>query len=181
MSSSSIRIKTSRLLLTQFHPEDAQALAAYRQLPEVAKFQGWETYSHREAVDLISSMLEGSPWNLDSWYQLALRLETSGELIGDLGFRRRTNGPSYDLEIGYSLSPTFQKQGYMREAVVAFIDWAQKQLMVRRFTASLDPRNRDSARLLKALNFQKQAHFVESVWFKGAWADDEIYVLIAPK
>lgn len=176
MTQNSIHIKTERLQLSRFQAEDAPALAAYRHLPEVARFQGWEDFPLTRAEELIASLGEASPWQLDSWYQIALRLGAEATLIGDIGYRRRTSGPSYELEIGYSLDPKFQKQGFMREALKAFIEWAEKQLFARRILASLDPRNEDSARLLLALGFERQAHFRQSVWFKGAWADDDVYV-----
>ena len=171
-----VTIKTERLLLSRFQVQDAPDLARYRQHPDVARYQSWESYSLEEANDLIATMIKASPWSLDTWFQFALRQQPSQKLIGDIGFRRHTRGPSYEAEIGYSLDPLFQKQGYMREALQALIDWAQKQLLIRRFSASIDPRNTDSARLLTALGFERQARFQKSIWFKGAWADDDVYV-----
>ncbi len=178
MSNESVVIRTARVILTGLQEEDAPRLASYRQHPEVARYQSWESYSEPEARELIASMQKSDPWSLDSWYQFGLRLAEDGCLIGDIGIRRKQNGPSYDAEVGYSLDPTYQKQGYMREALLAILSWAARQLHIRRFTASLDPRNVASARLLIALGFRLEASYRQSQWFKGAWADDDVYVLL---
>lgn len=177
MSQEGIFLKADRVVITALLPEDAPALARYRHLPEVARYQSWQSYSEEEARKLIAAMQRAEPFILDSWYQFGLRLLGQPRLIGDIGIRRRLNGPSYDAEIGYSLDPTFQRQGLMREALGVFIPWIRRQLFVRRISASLDPRNEPSARLLIALGFQREARYRQSVWFKGAWADDDVYVL----
>lgn len=178
MSSESVLLKTDRLTIGPLLPDDAPTLAHYRQLTEVARYQSWTHFSEQDARELIAAMQKSDPWVLDSWYQMGIRLLNSAQLIGDIGIRRRLNGPSYDAEIGYSLDPAFQRQGYMREALRSLIPWVQRQLYVRRMTASLDPRNEASARLLSALGFRREARYRQSVWFKGAWADDDVYVLL---
>ena len=44
--------------------------------------------------------------------------------------------------------------------------------------ASVDPRNARSIALMERLGFRREAHFVESLWFKEAWADDVIFAML---
>jgi RimJ/RimL family protein N-acetyltransferase len=51
-------------------------------------------------------------------------------------------------------------------------------LKLHRLSATADPRNLASVKLLERLGFRKEAHFVKSLWFKGEWADDVVYGLL---
>jgi RimJ/RimL family protein N-acetyltransferase len=42
----------------------------------------------------------------------------------------------------------------------------------------VDPRNERSLALLERVGMRREAHFVESLWFKGAWADDIVYAIL---
>jgi len=160
-----------------FTPDDTYKLAAYRNLRDVALYQSWEQFTLADAEKLIQSLRSADPFALNQWYQLAIRIKQTGELIGDIGVRRFSNGPSKDAEIGFSLDPSFQKQGYMREALQSLIAWfAAPPNPVRRVVASVDPRNTNCLALLTALHFEQEAHHRQSYWFKGEWADDMIYV-----
>jgi RimJ/RimL family protein N-acetyltransferase len=44
--------------------------------------------------------------------------------------------------------------------------------------ASTDPRNLRAIALLHRLGFRKEAHCIESLWFKGEWADDLIFAIL---
>jgi RimJ/RimL family protein N-acetyltransferase len=44
--------------------------------------------------------------------------------------------------------------------------------------ASVDPDNTNSIQLVERIGFRKEAHFVESLYIKGRWADDLIYALL---
>jgi RimJ/RimL family protein N-acetyltransferase len=45
--------------------------------------------------------------------------------------------------------------------------------------ASVDPRNVSSMRLLERVGMRKEAHFVQSLWFKDEWVDDVIFAMLA--
>jgi [ribosomal protein S5]-alanine N-acetyltransferase len=73
-------------------------------------------------------------------------------VVGRIGF----HGPTDDtgmLEIGYEVFPTFRRQGYAREAVLAMFRWAQRDTAVLRFRATVSPDNLASRRLVAGLGF----------------------------
>lgn len=69
--------------------------------------------------------------------------------------------------------------GYAAEAVRALVDHAFPAYGLHRITASADPRNTASCRVLEKAGFRKEAHFRQSEWFKGEWADDAVYARLA--
>ncbi len=74
-------------------------------------------------------------------------------VIGNGGFK----GAPKDgvVEIGYSIVPEFQRQGYASEAVSALIAWAFSHRSVHRIIAETLPELDLSQRLLHKLGFQR--------------------------
>jgi hypothetical protein len=64
------------------------------------------------------------------------------------------------------------------EALRAALDWAFAR-GVNRAVASVDPRNTASVALLCSLGMRQEAHFRESYWLRGEWADDLVFALLA--
>lgn len=171
------QIPTSRLTLDALRPDDAEALFACRGDPAVARYQGWRPTNVEAAAVFIARQAAVDFGCADNWCQLAIRLRESGELIGDLGvhFPATTDEA---VELGISLVPARQGNGYAREAMGAVLDHMFDSLGYRRVVASLDPRNRPSVALIEALGFRREAHHVESLRVYGEWVDDLVYALL---
>ncbi|WP_341953348.1 GNAT family protein [Salinibacterium sp. TMP30] len=103
--------------------------------------------------------------------------ERRAVMIGTLYFKIESAEDS-NAEIGWALHPNFQGKGFAREATSALLDLAFDTLELHRVFANLDPRNDDSVRLCLALGMRHEAHHVEDMWFKGAWADTGIYAIL---
>jgi aminoglycoside 6'-N-acetyltransferase len=67
----------------------------------------------------------------------------------------------------------------MTEAASAVLDLAFGPLGLHRVMADLDPRNQTSAALCRRLGMREEAHFVEDLWVKDAWADTGIFAILA--
>ena len=77
--------------------------------------------------------------------------------------------------IGYTIARPWWNRGLATEAVLALVDYAFASFPLHRITASADPRNAASCRVLEKAGFVKEGHFRQSEWFKGAWVDDMLY------
>lgn len=76
----------------------------------------------------------------------------TGRVVGECGWY----GPPGDdgtVEIGYGLAAPSRGQGYGTEAVRQLLAWVAAQPGVRRVTASAEPGNEPSHRLLSRLGF----------------------------
>ena len=166
---------TPRLRLDALHAADTDALFAYRGDPDVARYQGWQPASREEAADWIEALVaEPVP---GQWWQRAIRLRESGELIGDLGLSLPADETG-SVEFGVTIAPAQQGRGYAGEAVRAALGWAFA-LGANRAVASVDPRNTACVALLCSLSMRQEAHFRESYWLRGEWADDLVFALLA--
>jgi RimJ/RimL family protein N-acetyltransferase len=166
------RLETPRLILRRIRDNDLTALVAYRNDPRVAEYQMWESYDEIKGKELITDKNPGD----EGYFQFALETKATRELIGD--FMLKTQADKRLAEIGYTLAFNFQGKGLAREAAMAVIDYAFNILKMYRLSASVDPRNLASLKLLEHLGFRKEAYFVKSLWFKGDWADDVVYGLL---
>ena len=169
-------LQTPRLTLRLLRLSDAEAFFAYRSLPDVALYQGWEPQSLEEATDFLVKNASAIPFAPDAWMQLGVCL-ASGELIGDVGVHFYFDGKQ--IELGYTLSPAFQGFGYAREAVKGLLDCFLVSRKMHRAFASVDPENTRSIRLLESLGFRKEAHHRQSYLARDGWHDDAMYAILA--
>lgn len=145
----SLPIRTERLLLRRFRHDDRERFLAYRRHPDVARHQGWDVdYSDAAADSFLAEMTTAPVWRPGEWFQVAV--DHDGTLIGDVAFWPDPDGA--DVEIGYSLHPDHQGQGFASEAVAALVR-ALREQGVRAVVAGCEVENAPSARLLERLGF----------------------------
>lgn len=168
--------ETERLRLRRFAEHDLEPFLAYRQDPEVARYQGWSDYTRPEAEAFVANQV-AQPFGVDeSWFQVAVARRSDDALLGDCGLHFLGGR---QLEIGFTLARAHQGQGYMSEALRALLELAFRELQIHRVTALTDTRNAASVSLLERLGFRREGHYRENVWFKGAWGDEYLYALLA--
>jgi RimJ/RimL family protein N-acetyltransferase len=171
------RLTSDRLELRKLRKDDAEGLCAYRSLPEVARYQSWESFDLKDAVRLIESQSEAEPGIPGTWLQLAIVNAASQELIGDCGLHFRKDDPR-QVEIGITLSPRFQGHGNAGEAVECVLQYVFGRLDIHRVFASIDVLNLSAIALFRQLGFRQEAYLVENVWFKGQWGSEHVFALL---
>ncbi|MBW8185038.1 GNAT family N-acetyltransferase [Shewanella nanhaiensis] len=168
--------QTERIICRQFESGDLQAFADYRALPEVAKYQSWTEYSYQDALTLFDEMQGAEFGSLGHWFQLAILTKDSKQMLGDLAVHF-IDGEQ--IEIGFTFAPDFQGQGYASEAVIGLLTYLFSNLKPHRVIATTDCENLPSWLLLERVGFRREAHFIENVFFKGAWGSEFQYAMLA--
>jgi RimJ/RimL family protein N-acetyltransferase len=84
-----LELRSSRLRLRRLRREDATAICAYRALPEVARFQSWESFRPADAERLIADQAAVVPDIPGTWLQLAIVTVERAVVIGDCGIHFR--------------------------------------------------------------------------------------------
>jgi aminoglycoside 6'-N-acetyltransferase len=170
-------LETSRLRVRRFRPDDAPALAAYRSDPTVARYQGWSEPVPPEAAEkLVAEFAAGDPAE-PGWFQYAVELAATGELIGDIGVCLHDNRMQADL--GFTVAREHQGHGYATEAVSALLERLFTVGGLHRVSAECDARNTASARLLERVGFRPEGRRPAHTWIKGEWTDDLLFGLLA--
>ena len=171
--------RTDRLVIGRFRAEDAVTLAAYRSDPAVARYQSWDIpFSHEQARSFIESLDTANPDSAGEWFQFAVVEAATGVHIGDLAARADVDDPRL-ATIGVTLATSAQGRGYANEAVTWLLDYLLVDRQKHRVTADCDARNSKVIALLDHLRMRREAHHLQSAWWKGEWVDEYVYALLA--
>jgi RimJ/RimL family protein N-acetyltransferase len=173
-------VVTPRLTLRRARVEDADALFAYRSLPEVDR---WLTQRFADVEVWRAHLAE--PDRLAT----TLVVEAAGEVVGDLylavrdGWAQRdvADRPHHDeAEIGWALAPQHQGHGYATEAVRALLRVCFEDLGLRRVVANAFAANEPSWRLMERLGMRREGVGVrDSLHRDLGWVDGVVYALLA--
>ncbi|GGM07819.1 GNAT family N-acetyltransferase [Deinococcus aerophilus] len=163
-------LTTPRLTLRPLTPDDLPAVLAYRNDPQVARYQGWALPA---TPDSVAGLVSDRPLGAPGWVQRAVTLH-GGTLLGDVAL----NTHNQQAEMGVTLARSAQGHGYAREALHALITHAFTELGLHRLRASTDPRNTPVAALLIRLGFRYEGTALRSYWHRGEWTDDARYALL---
>jgi RimJ/RimL family protein N-acetyltransferase len=169
---------TARLDVRRFTVADIAGFTAYRADPAVARYQSWDDFTHAQGEALVESMRHLELGTPGEWFQLALEDRARGVLVGDLACKVNALEPR-EMEIGFTLARDEQGRGYATEAVVALLDHAFTTMHLHRVVAVTDARNTAAAALLTRLGMRQEAHFVDNVFFKGAWGSELLFAKLA--
>lgn len=171
--SSDWTMRTERLMLRPFRPDDAEAFARYRSHDDIARYQDWDLPFTVEAARALIAEQADVRWPASGgWLQVAL--EHEGALAGDVGIGWSADGRR--VTIGYTLAPELHGRGLATEAVEAVVDRLLAE-GVRRIDATLDPANIASMRLLEGLGFEYEGLLAGAAFVRGQWLDDVLYGL----
>lgn len=168
-------LKTEKFVIRAFERKDLEQFAQYRSQEAVARYQNWTTFTYQDAVELFDAMDYSTFGTEGEWYQLAISTKDADELVGDLAVHFIDES---QIEIGFTVSPSHQGKSVATASVSSFLDYAFGQLNKHRVIAITDARNTAAYRLLEKLGFRREAHFIQNVFFKGAWGDEYQYALL---
>ena len=171
-------LTTERLSLRPVTPDDIDAMHAYHSLEEVARYELFEPRDREAVAAKVEKWKDATRLEIDGDYiQFAIIRTDTSQLIGELYFSLKSV-VNQNAEIGWTLHPAHQGNGYATEAARAVLSLAFDTLRVHRVSAELDPRNDASVRLCARLGMRHEAHHVEDLWFKGEWGDTDFYAIL---
>jgi RimJ/RimL family protein N-acetyltransferase len=170
-------LTTPRLIVRRLQESDLAAFCRYRSDPEVARYQDWITFPAEDGRRFFAQQAKLHPDVAGTWFQTAVELAETGELIGDCGLHSLRDQPR-QVEIGFTLAPTHWGNGYATEAVSCLLDYVFGKLAKHRAVSVTDARNARAARVLERVGMRREGHFRQNVWFKGEWGDEFLYALL---
>lgn len=170
-------IESMRLILRRFKDSDLPTLFAYRNDPEVARYQSWSVTDKAGLQDFIQSQRPLQPGTPAEWFQFAVELKSTGELIGDCALKV-SKEDIHQGEIGFTLAREHQGKGLAAEAVSALLDYAFTKLELHRIIAITDCENSASIRLLERLGMRREGQSQQSFRNKGEWRDEYQYAIL---
>lgn len=168
-------LKTDNFTIRAFEEKDLKAFAAYRAVPEVAKYQSWTSFSYEDALALFNKMDYRQFGSEGNWYQLAIAAKHSDSIVGDLAVHFIDKD---QVEIGFTVSPNHQRKQVAEEASRCLLEFLFLSMKKHRVIAVTDALNLGASRLLEKLGFRREGHFIKNIFFKGSWGDEYLYAML---
>lgn len=165
-------ISTPRLSLRWLTADDAGALYTIFSDPEVMRY--WSTpplTDPREARAMIDEIHEH--FRRRDLFKWGVARREDDLVIGTCTLAH-IDPQNRRAEIGYALAREHWGRGYIREALMALIDFAFESLNLHRIEADVDPRNAASVRVLEHFGFQREGYMRER-WLVGGGVYDSIF------
>lgn len=171
------KMETERLVLRRPGDGDLGQFLAYLNDPLVARYQSWESYTEKGAREVIERQKGVEPGTPGQWFTFAAELKETGHMIGHIALSVKADDPR-QAEIGFTFARAQQGRGLAREATEAVLDYAFGVLGLHRVLAVADCENARSVALLERLGMRREGHFIENIWFKGAWGSEYLYAVL---
>ena len=173
-------VTTARLSLRPATAHDAEAVWAFRRLPEVGR---WMTRAPETFEAFAAVFVE------PEYLAKTIVIELDGKVVGDLMLSIDTPWAQAEVadqavgvqaELGWVLDPAHHGHGYATEAVAELVRICFEDLGLRRVTAECFEANDASWRLMERLGMRREAHSVRSGLHRsGEWLDGLAYALLA--
>jgi RimJ/RimL family protein N-acetyltransferase len=169
--------QTARLSLRPLAPADVPAFFTLFSDPVVARYLSAPPMTEpAQAGEKIRSIMQH--YEAGDLLQLAIERREDKELLGTCTLHQM-HRQNRRAELGYVLGSAWWGQGYMHEALVAFVGHAFGVLKLHRLEADIDPRNQNSAKSLERLGFQREGLLRERWIVAGEVSDSALYGLLA--
>nr|WP_075574548.1 GNAT family N-acetyltransferase [Ezakiella massiliensis] len=138
-------IKTERLVLRSWRPDDLEDLYAFASVPGVGEMAGW---THHKSLDDSRQFLK-----MFHEFGTVYCMEYDGHAVGCIDFDWDKYKKDF-ISIGYAMSQECWGQGLMTEALVAIMDYMIDEYGVKNFCARSYTNNVRSRKLLMRLGFK---------------------------
>jgi ribosomal-protein-alanine N-acetyltransferase len=99
----------------------------------------------------------------------------SKAVIGGFNFNNVQYGAARSASLGYWLDEGLQGNGYMSETAQLAMEYAFKELHLRRLNAACLPNNHRSAKLLLKLGFEEEGFAKKYLQINGKWQDHRLF------
>jgi RimJ/RimL family protein N-acetyltransferase len=153
-------LRTERLVLRRFTPDDLDALVQLDADPAVMRYiTGGRPTSREQLRDEVLPAWLGGYERGDGWGFWAAEERTSGAFLGWFHLRPGPDDPGDEPELGYRLVQRVWGQGLATEGARALIDEAFLRLGARRVYATTMSVNAGSQRVMQKAGMRFVRHF----------------------
>lgn len=144
-----INLDTRRLRLVPLAESDGKRLAELYSDPEVSRFIGGNRLNYDAATQQAKRF--AAVWKAHGFGQSAVVERSSAKFVGRIGLHP---WPSWnELELGWVIAQSHQRQGFATEAATAWLEWAADNRKIHELIAVISPENEPSIRTARRLGF----------------------------
>ncbi len=169
--------KMKRLLIREFESADFDAIHSFAADPAVYRHMEWGPNTEADTHAFLERCREQRLESPRLFYERAIVLKETGQLIGSSGIRIRDVGHR-NGDFGYTLDSRFWGKGYATEVARELVRFGFEDLKLHRIYATCRPENLASARVLEKCGLKLEGHLRENKFVRGVWVDSLLYALL---
>lgn len=169
--------KMKRLLVREFEPTDFDAIHAFAVDPEVYRHMEWGPNTEADTHAFLARCREQRSESPRLFYERAIVLKETNQLIGSAGIRIRDWGHR-NGDFGYTLDRRYWGQGYATEVARELVKFGFEELRLHRLYATCRPENQASARVLEKCGLRLEGRMRENKFVRGVWVDSLLYAML---
>jgi [ribosomal protein S5]-alanine N-acetyltransferase len=169
-----MRLTTDRLVLRPFRADDFAAVHAYATDPEVVRFQDWGPNTVADTRFYLDRMISPA----ETQHPFAIEQLADGAVVGAV----EVQIASVDhrrAEMGYVLHRSAWGRGYATEAAAAILRYGFDELDLHKISATCDPDNVASARILEKIGMRREGLLKEHLLIRGEWRDRLLWAALS--
>lgn len=155
-------LETDRLVIRRVSLEDAEGC-----FPFLADSEGMYLDCCKAFTSMDEEYYDRIQLFAQRVSQYVITLKDSEQIIGTVNVFEDNTRAVDAMEIGYAVSPAYQRKGYAFEALSALIDLLQNQLQLEMLTAGTLEENHASIQLLQKLGFTKEGIRHKAIWHEA--------------
>ncbi|HYW69224.1 MAG TPA: GNAT family N-acetyltransferase [bacterium] len=175
--SDGVIIRTERLVLRDFRPDDWEVVHEYAVDPEVSLYMPWGPNSEDETRAFIERAIGYQTEDPRLHFELAITLAEDDHLIGGGGIRAADEN-FRAADMGYCLRRDAWGLGFGTESAVALISYGFEQLGVHRIWATCDSENVRSARVLEKSGMRLEGTRRDDTWLREHWRSTHVFAIL---
>jgi RimJ/RimL family protein N-acetyltransferase len=173
-----MELRTERLFLRPFRADDHADLHAIAGDPEVVRWMDWGPNTPEETAVFLGYALAFETDDPRRSWRFAVVRRADERLIGSAELH--IESPEHRRgTMGYLISPAVKGQGYGTEAAQALLDFGLSEGGLHRITATCDPENAGSVRVLEKIGMSREGHLRDHFLIRGEWRDRLLYARLA--
>lgn len=146
------KIVLDRICLRMIEDKDAKGILSIRGNLDMIRYTGISQMENmNQAKAFVTSRLEGMKDN--KWLYLIIAQKESDELMGTACIFN-FNASKTSADVGYELSPDYQGNGYVHEALMGLMAFAYNDLGLSHLIADIHEENLPSINVVKRAGFE---------------------------
>jgi RimJ/RimL family protein N-acetyltransferase len=173
-----MKLTTARLFLRPFRADDHAELHAIAGDPEVVRWMDWGPNTPEETGVFLGYALASEAETPRRTWKFAVTRRADETLIGSAELHIES-AEHHRGTMGYLIAPEAQGRGYATEAARAVLDFGLTEGGLHRITATCDPENVGSNRVLEKIGMSREGHLRDHFLIRGEWRDRLLYARLA--
>ncbi|RDY85366.1 GNAT family N-acetyltransferase [Bacillus amyloliquefaciens] len=165
-----MNIKTDRLVIRTFEPEDWKDVYEYTSNLNVMKYIPEGVFTEEDAKKFV---IDNSGEDAEMF---PVVLKDGKTVIGHIAFFKYFGDHTY--EIGWVFHPDYQGKGYASEAASALLEFGFKTIKLHRIIATCQPENMASHRVMEKIGMRREGFFKKCIPHDNDWWDEYYYAVL---